>query len=471
MKIKRDCHMKKSSKKKSGRISAIALIPIIAVIIAVPVILTKLVEAPIDGIGGGTPSVETSVTGSGSTSEGSGNPGPSGTSPSLPDDSPAALSDISNPNDSSFLPPGGSVPEASESQDFSEPSQEEAGDAEQSASSLPAEDTDIPTPPCTLDDIPSYSGELYCVINNNVPFFQTPTDAAESFERYAPLDSLGRCGTAFANIGQDLMPTEERGAIGQIRPSGWHTVKYEGIDGNYLYNRCHLIAYQLAGENANERNLITGTRTFNAVGMLSFEETAGNYVRATGHHVLYRVTPMFRGNNLVADGVLMEAWSVEDHGAGVCFNVFVYNVQPGIVIDYATGDSYASPDLHVADSGASPADLSGSPEQGSQGDSGTGSPQENTDTSDTDNPQENTGIPGTDASQNSSPGSGENTDSDINHAEPPAADYVLNTNTGKFHYPDCSSVQEMAEHNKLYYSGSREDVIAMGYVPCKRCNP
>lgn len=129
------------------------------------------------------------------------------------------------------------------------------------------------------------------------------------------------------------------------------------------------------------------------------------------------------------------------------------------------------PDLHVADSGASPADLSGSPEQGSQGDSGTGSPQENTDTSDTDNPQENTGIPGTDASQNSSPGSGENTDSDINHAEPPAADYVLNTNTGKFHYPDCSSVQEMAEHNKLYYSGSREDVIAMGYVPCKRCNP
>lgn len=422
--------MKKSSKKKSGRISAIVLIPIIAVIIAVPIILTKLVEAP---IGAERSPVETSAADSGSASEDSGDSSPEGTSPALPDDSPAALPDISNPNDSSFLPPGGSVPEASESQDFSEPSQEEGGDAEQSASSLPAEHTDIPTPPCTLDDIPSYSGELYCMINNNVPFFQTPTDAAESFERYAPLDSLGRCGTAFANIGQDLMPTEERGAIGQIRPSGWHTVKYEGIDGNYLYNRCHLIAYQLAGENANERNLITGTRTFNAVGMLSFEETAGNYVRATGHHVLYRVTPMFRGNNLVADGVLMEAWSVEDHGAGVCFNVFVYNVQPGIVIDYATGDSYASPDFYLADNSASPADSGGSPAQGSQSGSGT------------DSPRENTGIP--------------------------AADYVLNTNTGKFHYPNCSSVQEMAEHNKLYYSGSREDVIAMGYVPCKRCNP
>lgn len=462
--------MKKSSKKKSGRISAIALIPIIAVI-AVPVILTKLVEAPIDGIGGGTPPVETSVTDSGSTSEGSGNPGPSGTSPSLPDTPAAALPDISNPNDSSFLPPGVSVPEASESQDFSEPSQEEAGDAEQSASSLPTEDTDIPTPPCTPDDIPSYSGELYCVINNNVPFFQTPTDAAESFERYAPLDSLGRCGTAFANIGQDLMPTEERGAIGQIRPSGWHTVKYEGIDGNYLYNRCHLIAYQLAGENANECNLITGTRMFNAAGMLPFEEMAGNYVRETGHHVLYRVTPMFRGNNLVADGVLMEAWSVEDHGGGICYNIFVYNAQPGIVIDYATGDSYASADFHAADSGAPPAGSDGIPAQGSQNGSGMDSPQENTNTSGAGSPQENTDIPGTDASQNSSSDSVENTNSDVNHAEPPAADYVLNTNTGKFHYPNCSSVQEMAEHNKLYYSGSREDVIAMGYVPCKRCNP
>lgn len=162
----------------------------------------------------------------------------------------------------------------------------------------------------------------------------------ESFETYSELDALGRCGVAYANISKDLMPTEERGEIGMIKPSGWHTVKYpEVIEDLFLYNRCHLIGYQLSGENANEKNLITGTRYLNVEGMLPFENKVAAYVRKTGNHVLYRVTPVFEGDNLVAEGVLMEAFSVEDAGKGVEFCVFAYNIQPGIEIDYATGES------------------------------------------------------------------------------------------------------------------------------------
>ncbi len=188
-------------------------------------------------------------------------------------------------------------------------------------------------------DMPPYAGEPYAVIGDNRPDFGEDSERTDAFESYSELDGLGRCGRAYANVCRELMPTEERGEIGQIRPSGWHTVKYDCIPDRYLYNRCHLIGYQLCGENANERNLITGTRYLNVSGMLPFENQVADYVLDTGNHVLYRVTPVFTGDHLVADGVRMEAWSVEDAGEGVCFDVFVYNVQPGVMIDYATGES------------------------------------------------------------------------------------------------------------------------------------
>ena len=191
-----------------------------------------------------------------------------------------------------------------------------------------------------LADVPPYSGSPYVVLDDNVPDFAEGDLTPESFETYSALDALGRCGTAYANIGTDIMPTEERGSIGQVKPTGWHTVKYDCVDGQYLYNRCHLIGYQLSGENANERNLITGTRYLNVDGMLPFENLVADYVQETGNHVLYRVTPVFEGDNLVASGVQMEAMSVEDGRDGILFNVYCYNVQPEIVIDYATGDSY-----------------------------------------------------------------------------------------------------------------------------------
>lgn len=188
--------------------------------------------------------------------------------------------------------------------------------------------------------IPVYSGSPYVEINHNQPLFEKADLTTEPFENYSELDSLGRCGVAYANICQELMPTEERGEIGSVKPSGWHTVKYpEIIKDLYLYNRCHLIGFQLAGENANEKNLITGTRYLNIEGMLPFENEVAEYVKETNQHVLYRVTPIFTNNNLIADGVLMEAYSVEDSGKGVSFCVFVYNVQPGIEIDYKTGES------------------------------------------------------------------------------------------------------------------------------------
>lgn len=193
--------------------------------------------------------------------------------------------------------------------------------------------------PLLVLDVPEYDGEPYVVIGDNQPDFALEDLTEESFEYYSALDSLGRCGTAYANIGQDLMPTEGRGAIGQVKPTGWQAVKYDCIEGKYLYNRCHLIGYQLTAENANRENLITGTRYLNVEGMLPFENEAADYVRETGGHVLYRVTPVFDGEDLVAKGVEMEAYSVEDAGESVCFHVFVYNVQPGIVIDYATGES------------------------------------------------------------------------------------------------------------------------------------
>ena len=190
-----------------------------------------------------------------------------------------------------------------------------------------------------LASIPEYSNANYVVLNNNEPNFTESDYTTDSFERYSELDSLGRAKVAYANIGVDLMPTEERGSIGQVKPSGWHLVKYDIVNGKYLYNRCHLIGFQLTGENANEKNLITCTRQMNTVGMLEFENKVANYIKSTNNHVLYRVTPIYKDDNLLASGVVMEAYSVEDSGEGIKFNIFAYNVQDGIDIDYKTGDS------------------------------------------------------------------------------------------------------------------------------------
>lgn len=214
---------------------------------------------------------------------------------------------------------------------------ENSNDTNSSTQNTTADSSNI-----TIDNIPAYSGEDYIILNNNIPNFSESDLTTTSFEEYAPLDDLGRCGVAYSNIGTDIMPTEKRESISSVKPSGWHSVKYDIVEGKYLYNRSHLIGYQLTAENANDRNLITGTRYFNATLMLPYENMVADYIKETNNHVLYRVTPVFEGNNLVATGVQMEAKSVEDNGEGIEFNVFVYNVQPGITIDYATGDSALS---------------------------------------------------------------------------------------------------------------------------------
>ena len=214
---------------------------------------------------------------------------------------------------------------------------ENSNDTNSSTQNTTADSSNI-----TIDNIPAYSGDDYIILNNNIPNFSESDLTTTSFEEYAPLDDLGRCGVAYSNIGTDIMPTEKRESISSVKPSGWHSVKYDIVEGKYLYNRSHLIGYQLTAENANDRNLITGTRYFNATLMLPYENMVADYIKETKNHVLYRVTPVFEGNNLVATGVQMEAKSVEDNGEGIEFNVFVYNVQPGITIDYATGDSALS---------------------------------------------------------------------------------------------------------------------------------
>lgn len=224
------------------------------------------------------------------------------------------------------------------------------------------------------------------------------------------------------------MPTEERGFIGMVKPTGWHTVRYDDlVDGKYLYNRCHLIGYQLTGENANTKNLITGTRYLNIEGMLPFENMVADYIQETNNHVLYRVTPIFEGNNLLANGVLMEGYSVEDKGAGVSYCVFAYNVQPGIEIDYATGESKLADGAQQEEQKTATVTPTPSPE-----------------------PEKQEPVTGSEASQ---------------------ADYILNTNTKKFHYPTCSSVNDMKEKNKQEFFGTRDEAISNGYSPCGRCKP
>ncbi|CUQ74686.1 Competence-specific nuclease [Lachnospira eligens] len=257
----------------------------------------------------------------------------------------------------------------------------------------------------------AYDGKPYVVINDNDPDFTDADMTTTSFERYGELDGLGRCTTAFANIGKDLMPAEKRGPIGEVKPTGWQTDKYDNVDGKYLYNRCHLIGYQLTGENANEKNLITGTRYLNVDGMLPFENMVADYIKETNNHVLYRVTPVFSGDNLVASGVHMEAESVEDNGDGILFNVYCFNAQPGIAIDYATGDSHQD-DSIVADASKS-----------------------------------------------------------TTAAEANVQTYVLNTNTKKFHKESCNSAKSMDASNKKIYTGSRQEIIDMGYEACGVCKP
>lgn len=257
----------------------------------------------------------------------------------------------------------------------------------------------------------AYDGKPYVVINDNDPDFTDADMTTTSFESYGELDGLGRCTTAFANIGKDLMPAEKRGPIGEVKPTGWQTAKYDNVDGKYLYNRCHLIGYQLTGENANEKNLITGTRYLNVDGMLPFENMVADYIKETNNHVLYRVTPVFSGDNLVASGVQMEAESVEDNGDGILFNVYCFNAQPGIAIDYATGDSHQDDSIVAAASKSTTA------------------------------------------------------------AEANVQTYVLNTNTKKFHKESCNSAKSMDASNKKIYTGSRQDIIDMGYEACGVCKP
>lgn len=280
----------------------------------------------------------------------------------------------------------------------------------------------------SLSDVPAYSGKAYTSVNGNVPYFTAAELTTTSFETYSDLDSLGRCGVTYACIGQDLMPTEERGSIGMVKPTGWHTVRYDDlVDGKYLYNRCHLIGYQLTGENANTKNLITGTRYLNIGGMLPFENMVADYIQETNNHVLYRVTPIFEGNNLLANGVLMEGYSVEDKGAGISYCVFAYNVQPGIEIDYATGESKLADGAQQEEQRPATASPAPSPE-----------------------PEKQEPATGSEASR---------------------ADYILNTNTKKFHYPTCSSVKDMKEKNKQEFFGTRDEAISNGYSPCGRCKP
>lgn len=253
-----------------------------------------------------------------------------------------------------------------------------------------------------------FSGEPFVVVNNNIPYFtDSEKKNTEVFEKYSELDNLGRCGVAYANVCKKLMPTEDRESLSSVTPSGWKNKQYDFVDGGWLYNRAHIIGFQLAGEQANKLNLITGTRYFNVDGMLTFENMVADHVKETNNHVLYRVTPIYNGNNLVAEGVLMEGWSVEDGGEGICFNVFCYNVQPGVEINYKTGDSWLSSEK----------------------------------------------IP------------------ENNEQNNKKETYILNTNSKKFHKENCNNAKDISEKNKKVYNGTKDELIDDGYSSCGSCKP
>ena len=284
------------------------------------------------------------------------------------------------------------------------------------AVSAGAQDTAVqPESVDTIAEVPEYDGIPYVEINDNEPGFTEEELTTVSYEEYSELDSLGRCGTAEACIGEELMPEGEREDISEVKPTGWENKEYDIVDGGYVYNRCHLIGFQLSGENANEKNLITGTRYMNTEGMLPFENMVAEYVHETDNHVMYRVTPVFEGENLVASGVQMEAESVEDNGEGLSFNVYVYNIQPDIVIDYETGDSWESMGYWASDA-----------------------EEQVTDTKEDNNAERH---------------------------------FIINKNTKKFHKEDCKSVHDIKKKNKRQYYGSREELLQNGYEPCGRCKP
>lgn len=275
--------------------------------------------------------------------------------------------------------------------------------------------------------LPEFAEKPYIEVNNNEPFFTETDMSVKAFENYSQLDSMGRCGVAYANICKDIMPTDKRGKIGSVKPSGWHLVKYSFVDGKYLYNRCHLIGFQLAGENANNKNLITGTRYLNIDGMLSFENLVADYVKDTGNHVLYRVTPIYEGENLVASGILMEGKSVEDNGRAISYCIYAYNNQPGVTIDYKNGASSQSKNYK--------AELAAAVNEGAVSVNVT------------------------------------NKEKTSNADDDSIAAYILNTNTHKFHKPSCRSVKQMSDKNKKKVTAGRGQLISEGYEPCKSCNP
>lgn len=300
--------------------------------------------------------------------------------------------------------------------------------------STPRTENTFSVPPSVVETqidisiVPAFSGKPYFVVNDNTPYFSPSDYTTTPFVQYGELDHLGRCGVALACVGQDLMPTEARGSNGSVKPTGWLTVKYDGVDGKYLYNRCHLIGSQLTDEDANTRNIITGTRYMNVEGMLPFENMVADYVQETDNHVMYRVAPIFEGNNLLASGVLMEAHSVEDDGEGISFNVFCYNNQPDILIDYADGSSSLISGSQSTE--AAPPVTSQVTAQVTQKSQTEEAPSQSSEVT-----------------------------------------YILNTNSHKFHYPSCSSAGSISKRNKKETTASRDEVIEMGYSPCGRCHP
>ena len=318
----------------------------------------------------------------------------------------------------------------------------------------------------TIADIPAYTGALCIDINHGMPGFTAQDEARGTFMQFSDLDFEGRCGTAFARIGPDTVSNEKRGDISQVHPSGWVQRKYSFVDDGMLYNRSHLIAHQLCGENANEKNLITGTRTFNAVGMLYYEELVGDYVRSTGNHVLYRVTPLFAANDLVARGVQMEAKSVEDNGEAIQFNVFVCNVEPGVAIDYVTGESWESSETPqvtskgsatITTAAAARADKAAAGSaNGSKADGGSSS---------------ESGGDGTGSESNTSDANGAGSNNASSQGASEQQDYILNVKNKKFHKPDCSAASDISSANKQDFTGTRDQLIARGYSPCGLWKP
>ncbi len=321
-------------------------------------------------------------------------------------------------------------------------------------------DEDAQAAQATIADIPAYTGALCIDINHGMPGFTAQDEARGTFMQFSDLDFEGRCGTAFARIGPDTISNEKRGDISQVHPSGWVQRKYSFVDDGMLYNRSHLIAHQLCGENANEKNLITGTRTFNAVGMLYYEELMGDYVRSTGNHVLYRVTPLFAANDLVARGVQMEAKSVEDNGEAVQFNVFVYNVEPGVAIDYVTGESWESSDTpQVTSKGSATITTAAA----ARADKATGRSAGDSASS--------SGGNGASSGSGSSAGGNSAGSSTGNQGASEQQDYILNVKNKKFHKPDCSAANNISSANKQDFTGTRDQLIARGYSPCGICKP